>query len=331
MDAPDSAAASDGGRSGDGGRLRRNFCRWVVVAVIFSASFSATEVVAWSSPQQQQRQLGRPVAPQYHEATAALLRLSSSLLDDDDDETEVVLLGAEDPAVLDALFRVGEIMSQPPSGGVTRASFVTMPVITTLSGLNDQDLSPEELQECWAEGSLGKDRVDRAGFERVMEEIQEYFDGDIIDEARKTSHTTKPKNTQQSSSATNNGTSESRPLSPPKMSQILDSLLLTAPGVVMDAQMSPDDLAAQVRSVKDEDLMSMLSSMINMNADEEARIRSVGDDPDMVKKTYEMMKINGFARKAAMMAMKATSPELMKKALDKKEEWYRRQKADELF
>ena len=210
-----------------------------------------------------------------------------------DEPAAVVAMGSTDPSVIDANFRVAEIMSQPPSGGVTRAAFGALPVVTALSGSRDEDLSPQELQECWTDGGGGNDRVDRAGFERVWKEVQEYFDGDIVDEARKTLHK-KVKKVRPA---------EAAPAAP------------AAPATpIVGAALSPDELAKQVKNMKEEDLTGMLDSMSNMSAAEEARMRAMGVDPAMMKKTGEMMSKNPLLRKAAMMMMKNTSPEQMKRA-----------------
>jgi hypothetical protein len=86
---------------------------------------------------------------------------------------------AADPTVIDSMFRTAEIMSQPPSGGVTFQAFATLPPISILSGDREEDLSNKELAECWADGSLGATRVDRAGFERVWNEVRELFEGKV--------------------------------------------------------------------------------------------------------------------------------------------------------
>lgn len=215
--------------------------------------------------------------------------------DDNSDETAaVVAMGSTDPSVIDANFRLAEIMSQPPSGGVTRASFGALPVITALSGSRDEDLSQQELQECWTEGGNGNDRVDRAGFERVWKEVQDYFDGDIIDEARKTLQ---------------------KKVKKVRPAEAVAAAPAAAPATpIVGAALSPDELAKQVKSMKDEDLTTMLDSMSNMSAAEEARMRAMGVDPAMMKKTGEMMSKNPLLRKAAMMMMKNTSPEQMKRA-----------------
>ena len=48
-------------------------------------------------------------------------------------------------------------------GGIMLAGFASLPVIQMLVGTREEDLSPAELKECWANGSLGATRVDRAG------------------------------------------------------------------------------------------------------------------------------------------------------------------------
>ena len=106
----------------------------------------------------------------------------------------VVAGSSSDPNVIDTLYKVGELMSQPPTGQVTFQAFATLPPITTLSGEREQDLSKMELAECWADGSMGATRVDRVGFERVWKEVQEYFEEDIMEEARKTCHAKVKKN-----------------------------------------------------------------------------------------------------------------------------------------
>ncbi len=75
--------------------------------------------------------------------------------------------------------------SRPPTGGVTFRAFKTLAPITALMGDRDSDLSFAELKECWENGCLGADRVDRGGFLRVWREIGELFEGDIMDEGDK--------------------------------------------------------------------------------------------------------------------------------------------------
>merc|ERR1740133_808383 len=84
---------------------------------------------------------------------------------------------SSDSKVVDAMFQVAEFMSQPPTeGGVTFIGFYSLPVIQLLLGDREFDLSMSELKESWADGSLGATRVDRVGFERVWNEVQEYFE-----------------------------------------------------------------------------------------------------------------------------------------------------------
>ncbi len=110
--------------------------------------------------------------------------------DDDDDEGNVEMFtgpgSSADSAVVDAMFKVAEYMSENPTeGGVTFSGFYSLPSIQLLSGEREFDLSMSELKECWADGSLGATRVDRVGFGRVWDEVQEYFEQDIMTESRK--------------------------------------------------------------------------------------------------------------------------------------------------
>jgi ribosomal protein L12E/L44/L45/RPP1/RPP2 len=76
--------------------------------------------------------------------------------------------------VLGTMFQAAELMSEPPTGGVTFAGFCTVPPVAVLAaGNGEDDLSNNELTECWNKGSLGATRVDKAGFKRVWMEVQE--------------------------------------------------------------------------------------------------------------------------------------------------------------
>merc|ERR1712071_326606 len=90
-----------------------------------------------------------------------------SSADDEDVPLETGPGTSSDSEVVDAMFRVAELMSENPTdGGVTFTGFYSLPVIQLLSGDREFDLSMSELKECWADGSLGATRVDRVGFER---------------------------------------------------------------------------------------------------------------------------------------------------------------------
>lgn len=53
--------------------------------------------------------------------------------------------------------------------------------------------------------------------------------------------------------------------------------------------------------------------MANIGPEEEARMRAMGADPEMMKKAASMMKSNPMMRKAAQMMMKNMSPDQMLK------------------
>lgn len=225
------------------------------------------------------------------EAIQAMKESSMEALTDAKPMPEGVIPGSSsDPNVIDSMYRVGELMSKPATGKVTFQAFSTLPPITVLSGDRDQDLSKQELAECWSEGSLGATRVDRAGFERVWKEVQEYFEEDIMEEARATCH--------------------------PKVKKSRVDIVESAPPTV-GGSMSEDQMKVvneQVKKMTDEDMQQMLESMTNIGPEEEARMRAMGADPAMMKKAAEMMKSNPMMRKAAQMMMKNMSPDQMLKA-----------------
>mmetsp|Transcript_14109 Transcript_14109/g.30665 ORF Transcript_14109/g.30665 Transcript_14109/m.30665 type:complete len:431 (-) Transcript_14109:92-1384(-) len=204
----------------------------------------------------------------------------------------IVAGSSSDPNVMDALFKVGEIMSRPPTGKVTFQAFSTLPPITLLSGDREQDLSRQELAECWSDGSLGSTRVDRAGFERVWKEVQEYFEDDVMEEARVTSH---PKVKKTRGSA-----------------EVVESASPQVGGSMTEDQMK--QVNEQVKTMTDDDMQQMLEGMADIGPEEEARMRAMGADPAMMRKAADMMKSNPMMRKAAQMMMKNMSPDQMLQA-----------------
>lgn len=209
----------------------------------------------------------------------------------------VVAKSSKDPNVIDSMYTVAELMSKPCTGGVTFQAFATLPPITALSGEREQDLSKQELAECWGDGSLGATRVDRAGFERVWNEVQEYFEEDIMDESRATIHPKAKK--------------------PPRTS-VAEAEVPKVGDNLSEAQMKA--INEQVKSMTDDDMQAMLDGMANIGPEEEARMKAMGADPAMMKKAAEMMKSNPMMRKAAQMMMKNMSPEQMVKASQQAQE-----------
>mmetsp|Transcript_28792 Transcript_28792/g.49714 ORF Transcript_28792/g.49714 Transcript_28792/m.49714 type:complete len:222 (+) Transcript_28792:822-1487(+) len=193
------------------------------------------------------------------------------------------------------MYKIGELMSKPLTGKVTFQAFATLPPITVLSGDREQDLSRQELEECWSDGALGSSRVDRAGFERVWNEVQEYFEEDIMEEARATTHPKVKKSRTSAAEAEIVGSG-----SP----QVGDNLSVD--------QMK--DVNDQVKKMTDDDMQQMLEGMTNIGPEEEARMKAMGADPAMMRKAAEMMKSNPMMRKAAQMMMKNMSPDQMLKA-----------------
>lgn len=207
---------------------------------------------------------------------------------------------SSDPAVIDAMYKVGEMMSKPPTGKVTFQAFSVLPPIAALRGDREQDLSKEELAECWEEGSLGATRVDRAAFKRVWDEVQEYFEEDIMEEARLTLHAKVKK------------TRSAEP----------QAAAVSAEPVV-GQNMSADQMNfvnEQVKKMSDDDMIAMLDGMSNIGPEEEARMRAMGADPAMMKRAAEMMKNNPLMRKAAGTMMKNMSADQMMKASQQAQE-----------
>lgn len=251
-----------------------------------------------------QEQMSAMSPDQVDQATKAMEDLSSEQLEA---AAEIIkekgLPGsAGDPMVIETMFRTAEIMSKPPTGGVTLAGFVTLPPITVLSGDREEDLSAMELAECWADGSLGATRVDRGGFERVWNEVREYFEGDIMDEARKTASMKKKKHR----------SSDSQPVTSPASSSQQPSSSSTSSAV--GANLTPEQMNAvndQVKNMSDDDMGTMLDAMSEMSPAQEARMKEMGVDPVMMRRAGEMMKNNPMARKAAQAMMKNMSPDQM--------------------
>jgi len=203
----------------------------------------------------------------------------------------VVAGSSSDPDVIDAMYKCGELMSKPLTGKVTFQAFATLPPITVLSGDREQDLTQEELAECWSDGSSGASRVDRAGFEKVWQEVQEYFEDDIMNEARTTSHPkVKKSRTVASSEVVGSGTPQ-------------------VGGNLSGDQMK--NVSEAVKKMSDDDMQKMLDGMADIGPEEEARMKAMGADPAMMKKAAEMMKSNPMMRKAAQMMMKNMSPDQM--------------------
>jgi hypothetical protein len=224
--------------------------------------------------------------------------------DDDDEESSSATMetgpgSSSDPEVIDAMFRVAELLSDPPSGSTTFAGFASLPVIQLLNGDREADLSPEELKECWADGSLGATRVDRVGFERVWKEVQDYFVDDIMGEARKEAKKVASTTTKPSSS-----TSTSTPTT-------------TTPAVTIGQSMDPEQLKAvneRVKTMSEDEVGMMLEQMGKSDPAQEARMKAMGIDPAMMQKTAKMMKDNPMMRQAAQAMMKNLTPEQMLQA-----------------
>ena len=212
-----------------------------------------------------------------------------------EDELAAAGPGSKEKDVIDTMFKVAELMSESGSGGCTFVGFASLPVIQLLSGDREFDLSPSELKECWADGSLGATRVDRTGFERVWNEVQDYFEDDIMAEARKEAK---------------------KKFSKKIRSTVTPSATPTPTTTIGDDLSSKqlEDINNAVKNMSDDDMDKMFEQMEKMGPAEEARMKAMGVDPEMMKKNVEMMKNNPMMREAAKNMMKNMTPEEMRRS-----------------
>uniref|UniRef100_A0A7S2V8G4 Uncharacterized protein n=1 Tax=Entomoneis paludosa TaxID=265537 RepID=A0A7S2V8G4_9STRA len=195
-------------------------------------------------------------------------------------------------------------MSIGDSSGVTFPGFCTIPPITLLSGTGEDDLSKKELTDCWNKGSLGASRVDREGFERVWRQVQESYYQDIVDEAQDRTLVRKRKRG-----------SANKPEAP-----VAPATTVTPSTPTVGANVSPEILKESVSKLKDEDFSAMFDQMANMGPAEEARMKAMGVDPAMMKKSAAMMKNNPLLRRAATAMMKNTPTDQLVKASQQAQE-----------
>lgn len=226
-----------------------------------------------------------------------------SSADDEDVPLETGPGTSSDSEVVDAMFRVAELMSENPTdGGVTFTGFYSLPVIQLLSGDREFDLSMSELKECWADGSLGATRVDRVGFERVWNEVQEYFEQDIMGEARKEAK----KKT--SSKKKNRGSPKTT--SSPASPSIGDGL----------SQTELEEVNERVKNLSTDEVGSVLDMMEAMDPAQEARLKAMGVDPKLMQQTASMLKDNPQMAKQAQEMMQSMSPDDMLNASQQAQE-----------
>jgi len=229
--------------------------------------------------------------------------------DDEDDEDEKIIC---DPKVLDAMYLVAEIMSEPQiaSGGITFEAFTTVPPVSVLLNEGDEDsLTVEELKECWDKGSSGGNRVDRAGFERVWIELQDEYYNDIVEEAREKVHIKTGKKKR--------GTPKASTSAPPATTATPVASTTTP---LVGQNVDPNAISAQLKSMSDGDITSMFDQMSEMTPAQEASMKAMGVDPEMMKKSAQMFANNPLMGKAAAAMMKNTSPDQMMKASQQAQE-----------
>jgi len=206
---------------------------------------------------------------------------------------------SSDSEVIDAMYKVAEYMSDPPTDiGVSFTGFYSLPVIQLLQGDREFDLSMSELKECWADGSLGATRVDRVGFERVWKEVQEYFEQDIMTESRKEA---KKKTTNKKK---NRGSAKTTAASAPSTPKIGENMNKEELEVVNE----------RVKNLSNQEVGSVLDMMEEMDPAQEARLKAMGVDPSLMKQTAAMLKENPQMREQAQQMMQNMSADDMLKA-----------------
>mmetsp|Transcript_32072 Transcript_32072/g.49040 ORF Transcript_32072/g.49040 Transcript_32072/m.49040 type:complete len:377 (-) Transcript_32072:93-1223(-) len=193
-----------------------------------------------------------------------------------------------DAKVLDAMFEVGQLMSNPQGDGVTLQGFKSLPAINLLLEDNSNKITTRRLNECWAIGSLGMSRVDRQGFERVWLSVQKYVKGDIMSKARELGSSSSPANQDVAQPAT--------------------------PGPQVGASVSTEELEDRVKKMSDKDMDNMLDQMTNMTPEQEVRMKAMGVNPEMMRRTASMMQNNPLMKNAAKSMMKNISGDQMKAA-----------------
>merc|ERR1712153_121378 len=124
---------------------------------------------------------------------------------------------------------------------------------------------------------------------------KEYFEDDILEEARVTIH---PKVKKVRTAAS--------------QAEVVGSGTPQVGGNLSEDQMK--EVNSAVKKMTDDDMTQMLEGMSQIGPEEEARMKAMGADPAMMKKAAEMMKSNPMMRKAAQMMMKNMSPDQMLKA-----------------
>jgi len=221
-----------------------------------------------------------------------------------------------DPNVIAAMYQAAEYMSSSGGGvGVTFSGFMSLPPIQLLMGDKEEDLSWEECKECWAAGSLGATTVDKKGFERVWMEVKDYFEDDLMDEARK--EATKRSKNKRGNAKKTTTTPATEAVAPPKVGASLDANQLEV-------------MNQAIKNMKEDDMVQMFNAMQNMDAATEARLKAMGTDPSILKKTASLLNSNPAMRKAAQEMMKNMSPQDMVKMSQQAQEQMKNMTPDEI-
>lgn len=263
-----------------------------------------------------QQQMGKMSPEQMEQAAQSMKGVTPEVVDEAVSSIRSVTAQnkntASDPALLDTMFKAAEYMCKPPTGGVNFRAFATLAPIAALVGERESDLTVGELEECWEAGSgyaKGVEgRVDRAGFQKVWTEVKELFEDDIMAEARDPNSSDA-----RAKAALEDGDDSDADATTPASA----AAHAAGGGGGSFRQPTPEELKkvnSQIKDMSPEDLSKALDQMQSMGPAEEARMQAMGVDPEMMKKSIEIMKGNPMMMKAAQAMIGKISPEQMAQA-----------------
>jgi hypothetical protein len=154
------------------------------------------------------------------------------------------------------------------------------------------------------------------GFERVWKEVQDFFEEDVMDEARK------------------EATKRTKGLPAKKIRGATKTTsTTTTPSPMVGASLDPNQLETMnqaIKNMKEDDLVQMFDAMQNMDAATEARLKAMGTDPAILKKTASLLNSNPAMRKAAQEMMKNMSPQDMVKMSQQAQEQMKNMTPDQI-
>merc|ERR1739836_178131 len=102
------------------------------------------------------------------------------------------------------------------------------------------------------------------------------------------------------------------------------------PGTQVGQNIPAEVLEQTVKNMSDGDMDNMLVQMSNMSPEQEARMKAMGVNPEMMQKTSKLLNSNPLMKNAAKMMMKNMSADQMKKASQQAQEKMANMSAEEM-